>query len=158
MLGTWGEGYVTSLASARRVLSRLAQQGVPMNVDVLLNGGYVGKAQRVQGVPWRPLMRINEGDCLRTAHISRSDIPRALQAPPAEVCAQSFIRCREYVQTRRRRYCGTVPTDGAAVATREATRRTGSRWHLNVSGLPPRPRALGEPERTHRRPLLGAAG
>ena len=67
VLGTWGEGYVSSLASARRVLDSIRLQGVPQNVDIMLNEGHAGYAARVNGrVPWHHRIGPNLGDCLKT--------------------------------------------------------------------------------------------
>ena len=41
-LGRWGEGYLTSLASAERVVSRLLLNGVQKSIDIQLNDGSSG--------------------------------------------------------------------------------------------------------------------
>jgi len=61
VLGAWGEGYVTSLAAARRVVARLEQQGIPLTIDIMLNDGHAGRAERVRGTPWRHRVPPNAG-------------------------------------------------------------------------------------------------
>lgn len=124
VLGTWGEGYVTSLASARRILSRLAQQGIPMNVDIMLNDGHVGQPYHVHSTPWSHRRAPNAGDCLKTPHVKRGDIPRELLQLPRR-CG-SPIACRAIVEVARKRYCRGVNSSvreakaAAARAEREA--------------------------------------
>ena len=44
----------------------------------MLNEGYVGRAMRVPGTPWAHFVSVNDGDCLRTAHIRLDELPAAL--------------------------------------------------------------------------------
>ena len=68
VLGPWGEGYVTSLSAATRVVARLERQGIPLTVDIMLNDGHAGRVERPRAsVPWRHRVPPNGGDCLKTA-------------------------------------------------------------------------------------------
>ena len=100
VLGQWGEGYVTSLASARRVLAGLERQGVPLTIDIMLNDGHAGRAVRLTGAPWSHRVAPNAGDCLKTAHIGLHDLPRRC----VHTCSGG-PRCMRELDARRRRYC-----------------------------------------------------
>ena len=82
VLGTWGEGYVTSLRGARRIVHSLQQQGVPQNIDIMLNEGHAGRAERVPGAPWAHRVFVNDGDCLKTPHIRLGELPPPLVYRP----------------------------------------------------------------------------
>ena len=116
-LGPYGEGYVTSLASARRVVQRLDQQGIPMTVDAMLNDGHAGRAMRIGGTPWVHHVQPNEGDCLKTAHIGQGDLPRRSLVLPT---CRSPAACLAEVQVQRKRYCrgATARTTNHAMETR----------------------------------------
>ena len=104
-LGTWGEGYVTTLASARRVLRSFKRQGVPLNVDIMINDGHVGRVMRIDSaerVPWAHRVGANLGDCLRTPHIQFSELPSQCIAKPPPLARQGVL---EWVQKRRETYC-----------------------------------------------------
>ena len=101
-LGPYGEGYVTSLESARRVVQELDRQGIPMTVDAMLNDGHAGRVMRIAGTPWAHHVQPNEGDCLRTAHIGQGDLPRRSLALPT---CRSPAACLAEVDVTRRRYC-----------------------------------------------------
>lgn len=75
VLGAWGEGYVTSLAAARRVVAKLEQQGIPLTIDIMLNDGHAGRAERVRGTPWRHRVPPNAGK-LRWVHRALPHSPR----------------------------------------------------------------------------------
>lgn len=107
VLGSWGEGYVTSLASARRVLRSLRQQGVPQNVDIMLNEGHVGRAVRLRDVPWTHRVGPNLGDCLKTPHIGMTELPRAVLATGPK-CGGTKL-CLSWVRKQRARYCRGRP-------------------------------------------------
>lgn len=104
VLGPWGEGYVTTLASAKRIVRRMQQQGIPLNVDIFLNDGHAGSALRVGPVPWVHRMGPNLGDCLKTAHIAMHDLPKPLVLHPPHGAAGL-----RWGQTMRARYCHTRP-------------------------------------------------
>ena len=105
VLGAWGEGYVTSLASARRVLASLGRQGVPLTIDVMLNDGHAGRAVHINAlrgdaVPWTHRVPPNGGDCLKTAHIHGQDLPRRLQS----TCSRG-ASCMRKLYCMRHVYC-----------------------------------------------------
>ena len=90
VLGAWGEGYVSSLASARRIVRSLQQQGIPQNIDVMLNEGHAGPVVRLppKSVPWAHRVGPNLGDCLKTAHIRIGELPAHLLSAPRRVLGQ----------------------------------------------------------------------
>ena len=109
VLGSWGEAYVTSLAGARRVLQSLRHQGIPMNVDIMLNEGHVGRVERVQGTPWRHRVAPNFGDIQSTPHVRRELLMReGLALPPGQHCASA--QCQSWVREARARYCRGRPS------------------------------------------------
>ena len=84
VLGRWGEGYVTSLASARRVLAMLDANGVRKNADIQWNDGSCGRIVQVepQATPWRLLVRTSQGVMRKTAPITRRRPIPALRYDP----------------------------------------------------------------------------
>ena len=140
VLGAWGEGYVTSLASARRVLAALGRQGVPLAIDIMLNDGHAGRAVRVGGsVPWGHRVAPNGGDCLRTPHIGLQDLPRRL----LHTCSGGAGCVRE-LDARRRLYCragaGAQSAVGSAGPHRARASHVVSRRH---GGQAPNRSSLG---------------
>ena len=135
VLGTWGEGYVTSLNSARRVLRSLQRQGIPQNVDIMLNEGHAGRAVRVDGAPWAHRVYVNDGDCLRTAHIGLRELPRALVHIPPRCTGRGG--CLEQYRAIRQQYCHPPGVQGQgqrqrhggrALATRGKRKESDIRW------------------------------
>ena len=122
-IGEWGEGYVSSLSSAQSVLRALQQQGVPQNIDIMLNAGHAGRVQHVRGAPWRHRVGPNLGDCLKTAHIRLGELPTSLVARP--LCPNGKSICLQVAQRQRQRYCHapTVAAAPGAVAPRAVAPR-----------------------------------
>ena len=115
VLGAWGEGYVTSLESAQRMLAALRWQGVPLNVDIMFNDGHVGRAQHVRDTPWLHRVKPNFGDIQSTAHIRQNDLPAQLLAQPPRGCtAAGADACQAWLRAVRERYCRGKAREGAA--------------------------------------------
>jgi hypothetical protein len=112
VLGAWGEGYVSSLESARRVVHSIREQGVPQNVDIMLNEGHAGPVARVSGTPWAHRVGPNLGDCLKTPHVQYGEVPQALLGTPPRCAGRAS--CLEWLRRQRRRYC-RPPRQRAAV-------------------------------------------
>ena len=94
VLGRWGEGYVTSLPSARRVLAILDANGVRKNADIQWNDGSCGRIVQLQphATPWSLLVRTSQGVMRKTGAIkSRHPIPRLRYDPLARA------RCHDYM-------------------------------------------------------------
>ena len=142
VLGPWGEGYVSSLASARRVVDRLDRQGITMNVDVQLNDGHAGPVKRVTGTPWSHLVGTNQGDCLKTGHIEPAGkgLPRHLLGDLAR--SRRAERIAPAPQSRRRRggfdrppggRCDDTPTIESGAELEASVRRMRARRHCSQS-------------------------
>jgi predicted O-methyltransferase YrrM len=67
-LGLWGEAYITSFDSAKRILSHLTEKGVILNIDNQLKG-HCGKEIKLNGAPIQLTSPTNKGDCLKTKAI-----------------------------------------------------------------------------------------
>ena len=104
VLGAWGEGYVTSLASARRAVDSFLRQGIPLTVDIMINDGHVGRVERVRGTPWRHSVGPNLGDCLKTQHIQRGDLPRPCLAEAPKGCHRQGT-CIQWYRAQTKTYC-----------------------------------------------------
>lgn len=121
VLGAWGEGYVTSLVSAKRVLQSLRRQGVPLNIDIMLNAGHAGRAVPLQGTPWTHRVAPNFGDIQTTPHVRREVLIReGLAAQPR--CAGA--KCLAALAEVRSRYCGAGGRAGGAGRARGAANDT----------------------------------
>ena len=117
VLGDWGEGYVTSLESARRVLASLRHQGVPLNVDIMLNAGHAGRALHVHGTPWVHRISPNFGDIQSTPHVRREVLIRNGLTAPRSCTTGTLGRqradgaaCMKDSQAARTKYCRGVKT------------------------------------------------
>jgi len=71
----WGEGYITSLESAKRTLYFLQRDGVIENIDNQLKDS-CGKEIGLNNVPARLMIETNKGDCCKTADLE-SNFPYA---------------------------------------------------------------------------------
>jgi GR25 family glycosyltransferase involved in LPS biosynthesis len=74
----WGEGYITSYESAKRVLEHLDRDGIVRNIDNQLRLR-CGKEMGLQNAPMRLMVRGNNGDCLKTSKFNNSDICNMLR-------------------------------------------------------------------------------
>jgi len=85
VLGRWGEGYITSLASAARVLHRLRSNGIRRNPDIQFNDGSCGRTIQLipANTPMTRLRHPNEGDIKRTPTLGKL---------PSRVCAIQPVR------------------------------------------------------------------
>ena len=98
VLGDWGEGYITSYESAQRVLHRIRQQGVPQNIDIFLNAGHAGRAERIRP-PWVHRVTPNFGEIQLTPHGARN-LPPPLRTRkrktrrPRRACQAPVMRAR----------------------------------------------------------------
>lgn len=70
-LDKWGEGYVTSLRGARRIVKYIYKNGIIHNIDNQLRE-FCGKEIKLKKTPWKLVSIPNSGDCLKTEHISSS--------------------------------------------------------------------------------------
>ena len=76
-LGTWGEGYITSLPSARRILKLIRHKGICENIDNQLRkycGPEKNISKRCFDVIYGLASKPNSGDCLNTDFIDLSKI------------------------------------------------------------------------------------
>lgn len=69
-LDKWGEGYITSLNGAVRIVNSIKNQGICDNVDNQLRL-MCGKEIGVEDTPWKLLHESNEGDCLKTEKLPK---------------------------------------------------------------------------------------
>jgi len=95
VLGRWGEGYVTSLESARRVLAFLDGNGVRKNADIQWNDGSCGRIVQVepQATPWRLLVKTSQGVMRQTAPINKRHAQPSLRYRPGT----GMLRCHNYM-------------------------------------------------------------
>ena len=70
-LGPWGEGYITSLASAKRLVSIIKQNGIIASVDTQLRK-HCGKEIHRLNTPWRRTHLNNDGDIRKTKFFGHS--------------------------------------------------------------------------------------
>jgi len=76
-LGTWGEGYITSLPSAKRILKLIKHKGICENIDNQLRkycGPEKNISKRCFDVIYGLASKPNSGDCLNTDFIDLSKI------------------------------------------------------------------------------------
>jgi len=70
-IGNWGEGYITSLAGAKRIVNIIKKKGINFSIDnqlrLLCNPEYDDHLN----TPWTLLSPPNQGDCLKTKKIIR---------------------------------------------------------------------------------------
>jgi hypothetical protein len=76
-LGTWGEGYVTSLKSAKRIVKLIKKRGICENIDNQLRK-YCGPEKDISQQCFEKIYHLasapNSGDCLNTDFIDLSKI------------------------------------------------------------------------------------
>lgn len=77
-LMTWGEGYITSYESAKRLLEHLNRDGIVRNIDNQLRE-YCGYELALEKAPMKLMILGNEGDCLKTSKFENADIHKKLQ-------------------------------------------------------------------------------
>ena len=70
-LGPWGEGYITSLASARRLVDIIKRSGIIANIDNQLRK-HCGKEVYAPNTPWRATALNGDGDIKKTKFFGRS--------------------------------------------------------------------------------------
>ena len=63
-LDTWGEGYITSLESSKRILEHINNKGIIQNIDNQLRIN-CGREIKVLNTPWKLMIESNKGDCLK---------------------------------------------------------------------------------------------
>ena len=98
VLGRWGEAYLTSLASAIRVVRRLRRNGIRRNPDIQLNDGSVGRtiklpAHMSRGC-WNLSRATNQGDIKTTP---RLPFTTAAGHKKCGALAVSPFLCRDYL-------------------------------------------------------------
>lgn len=93
------------------MLASLGRQGVPLTIDIMLNDGHAGRAVRIGAlrgdpVPWAHRVAPNGGDCLKTAHIGRHDLPRRLQSTcSGSASCMRQLYCMRHIYCKMRLYC-----------------------------------------------------
>lgn len=65
-LEKWGEGYITSLDGAKRIIELIKKTGIITQIDNQLRL-YCGKELRIYNTPWHLKIASNQGDCLKTS-------------------------------------------------------------------------------------------
>ena len=64
-LGAWGEGYITSLKGAERILEHIYKLGINENIDNQLRNS-CGHEMPVEGTPWKVMVTSNNGEASKT--------------------------------------------------------------------------------------------
>ena len=73
-LGKWGEGYITSLEGAKRIVNKIKKYGIFGNIDNQLRN-ICGKEICVRrDTPWKVVISSNDGDCLKTKEFTNSSM------------------------------------------------------------------------------------
>lgn len=67
-LASWGEGYITTIESAKRILSYIYKCGIINNVDNQLREN-CGPEIYLHNTPWKLVIGTNDGDCLKTERL-----------------------------------------------------------------------------------------
>jgi len=67
-LGGWGEGYITHINGASRIVDLIESQGIIHNIDMQLRLHCKPELVAIK-TPWRLLTATNKGDCLKTKKI-----------------------------------------------------------------------------------------
>ena len=70
-LGPWGEGYITSLASAKRLVAIIKQSGIIASIDTQLRK-HCGKEVHAPNTPWRRTRLNEDGDIKKTKFFGHS--------------------------------------------------------------------------------------
>ena len=98
VLGRWGEAYLTSLASAKRVVRRLRLNGIRRNPDIQLNDGSVGRTiklpEHMSRGCWNLSRATNQGDIKTTPRL-----PFATGHKKCGALGVSPFVCRDYLPT-----------------------------------------------------------
>ena len=124
-LGRWGEGYVTSIDGARRIVEKMEHDGIRHNIDQQLARYEQFKVAEVLGkkiwmdwrlrmrtphrrrqtlTPWTVMSKTNQGDCLKTESISHD--PKDIQKygfPPSKDEEKHTPRVKKPGPRHRRR-------------------------------------------------------
>jgi len=77
-LMNWGEGYITSYESAKRVLEHLDRDGIKRNIDNQLRE-HCGYELALKNAPMKIMIVGNTGDCLKTQKFTNTEIHSKLQ-------------------------------------------------------------------------------
>ena len=80
-LSKWGEGYVTSLEGAKKILNHIYEKGIINNIDNQLRL-YCGKEIHINNTPFYLCVDTNCGDCLKTKYISDEEIVKFKSIKP----------------------------------------------------------------------------
>lgn len=75
-LAQWGEGYITTVSGAQRLLRKLSQQGIRRNIDNQLRRdcGPQFPVGRLIPPHWQLVVETNAGDCLKTGPVTLARI------------------------------------------------------------------------------------
>lgn len=71
-LSDWGEGYVTSLNGAIKIVEHIYKLGIISNIDNQLRNN-CGREKKLDNTPWELVVETNKGDCLKTEKISENE-------------------------------------------------------------------------------------
>ena len=108
VLGRWGEAYLTSLASAKRVMRRLRLNGIRRNPDIQLNDGSVGRTiklpEHMSRGCWNLSRATNQGDIKTTP---RLPFTTAAGHKKCGALGVSPFLCRDYLPTLTCRQAAT---------------------------------------------------
>lgn len=72
-LGKWGEGYITSLESAKKIISLIKKYGIFTNVNLQLRSMGIRESVVKKYTPWKLIVETNKGDCLKTDKFDNND-------------------------------------------------------------------------------------
>ena len=70
-LDKWGEGYITTVESATRIISHIHRTGIIENIDNQLRC-FCGKEMYINNTPWKLLVSNDAGDCLKTEYLEEN--------------------------------------------------------------------------------------
>ena len=70
-LDKWGEGYITSLDGAKRIIEIIKKTGIITQIDNQLRM-HCGKELRIYNTPWQLKIVGNKGDCLKTSLLEKN--------------------------------------------------------------------------------------
>ena len=78
-LGKWGEGYITSLEGAKRIIKCIKYKGIMGNIDNQLREA-CGKEIDIhtKNIFWKQIISANKGDCIKTEKFTNKEIYRYL--------------------------------------------------------------------------------
>jgi GR25 family glycosyltransferase involved in LPS biosynthesis len=97
-LDKWGEGYITSLESSKRILEHIKRTGIIQNIDNQLREN-CGKELRILKTPWELVVNTNKGDCLKTEMLEPNFKQLLLNNKK-----KSLLNNKEYLEENNKKY------------------------------------------------------